>query len=61
MSEKERFTVGELIKELEKLPKHLRVELSVHYDNCHHIQPLGKLYNSMSSDIDWILLIGVKE
>ena len=58
MSEKEQLTVGELIKELEKLPKHLKVELSVEYDNCRHIQPLYKVFNNASADIDWIVLIG---
>ena len=37
------------------------VELSVHYDNCHHIQPLGEVYVTDSELIDWITLIGVKE
>ena len=60
MTEK-RFTVGELIEELEKLPKQLTVELSVNYDNCNHIQPLGEVYSSKSKYIDWIVLMGVKE
>ncbi|WP_296885115.1 hypothetical protein [uncultured Methanobrevibacter sp.] len=58
MSEKEQLTVGELIKELEKLPKHLKVEVAVVYDNCRHIQPLYKVFNSASADIDWIILMG---
>lgn len=55
------MTIGELIKELEKLPKHLTVKLSVNYDDCNHIQPLGRVYSLRSADIDWILLIGKKE
>ena len=61
MVEKEQLTVGELIKELEKLPKHLKVELSVRYDKCRHIQPLYDVYNSASADIDWIVLMGDME
>lgn len=37
------------------------VELSLHYDNCHHIQPLAEVYCMESKNIDWITLIGSKE
>lgn len=60
MTEKQ-FTVEKLIKELEKLPKHHTVELSVHYDNCHHVQPLSEIYSSESKYIEWIVLIGGEE
>ena len=36
------------------------VELSVHYDNCDHIQPLGEVYVADSEIIDWITLRGGK-
>lgn len=61
MTENKQYTVGELINELEKLPKHLKVDLAVHYDNCHHIQPLSVIYYYESKYIDWITLFGVKE
>ena len=60
MSEK-CITVGELIKELEKLPKDFTVEVSVTYDNCEHIQPLGQVYSYKDcKHIDWITLRGKK-
>lgn len=54
----EYVTVEELIKELEKLPGSLKVKLSVRYDNCEHIQPLGEIYSTKSNDFDWIILRG---
>lgn len=60
MDEK-RFTVEELIRELEKLPKHYTVEVSVTYDNCEHIQPLSKISYYDGRFIDWITLRGGKE
>lgn len=61
MVAEKRFTVSDLIKELEKLPQDFNVELSVRYDNCEHIQQLGEVISFKSSDIDWILLRGAKE
>ena len=61
MSEK-CITVSELIKELEKLPKDFTVEVSVRYDNCEHIQPLGQVYSCTNcKHIDWIVLRGEKQ
>lgn len=36
------------------------VNLSVNYDNCHHIQPLADVYCSDSELINWIVLRGKK-
>ena len=60
MGENKQYTVGELIKELEEIPKNFKVELSVNYDNCDHIQPLKKIYvpNPETEYIDWITLRG---
>ncbi len=56
------MNVGDLIKELEKLPKDFTVEVSVTYDNCEHIQPLGQVYFCEDCKfIDWITLRGQKE
>ena len=54
------LTVGELIEELEKLPlpKNYKVNLSVKYDDCEHIQPLREVTGFISTDIDWVLLRG---
>lgn len=57
---KKRFTVGELIKELEKLPKDYAVDVSVTYDNCEHIQPLNKIAYYEGRFIDWVTLRGGK-
>ena len=63
MSEK-RFTVGELIKELEKIEdKHKVVEVSVLYDNCEHIQYLSSVYDFKDALIGdgWVTLRGGKD
>ena len=57
---KEGMTVGELIEHLKELPQQFKVKISVHYDDCEHIQDLRGVYSLMSSDIDWILLRGKK-
>lgn len=50
------ITVGELIKELSKIPKDKIVELNVNYDNCNHIQDLKEIY--YNENYDWIVLSG---
>lgn len=59
MSEKQ-WTVGELIKELEKCDKDKPVEVSVLYDNCEHIQYLSSVYDFKDSLIGdgWVILRG---
>lgn len=42
---RKKFSVGDLIKELEKLDPDKQVELSVSYDNCEHIQPLQSIFD----------------
>ena len=51
-----KMTVGDLIQELEKIPKDKVVKLSVNWDNCDHIQSLTKVYHHDS--LEWITLIG---
>lgn len=51
-----KITVGELIKELMKLPVDKTVKLSVTYDNCDHVQTLKRAYYDKS--ISWIVLQG---
>ena len=56
-----KITVGELIKELEKLDKDKPVELSVNYDNCDHIQDLcyvDDFKDSLCGGKGWVTLIG---
>ena len=59
MSEKQ-WTVGELIKELEKCDKDKPVEVSVLYDNCEHIQKLNHVYDFKDVYIGdgWVTLRG---
>ena len=56
------LTIGELIEALQKLPlpKSYKVNLSVRYDDCEHIQPLRGVTAFISTDIDWIVLRGGK-
>ena len=58
MIKKKKITVGELIKELQTLPKDKTVEVSVNYDHCDHIQKLSKIYPNPG--FDWITLAGGK-
>ena len=51
-----KITVGELIKELLKLPSDKTVKLSVNYDNCDHMQDLNCVY--FDDGISWIVLSG---
>lgn len=57
---KQGMTVGELIKELEKLDKDKPVEVSVNYDNCDHVQSLCSVYDFKDSYFGdgWVTLIG---
>lgn len=57
---KQGMTVGELIKELEKLDKDKPVEVSVNYDNCDHVQKLCSVYDFKDSYFGdgWVTLIG---
>lgn len=59
---KQGMTVGQLIKELEKLDKDKPVEVSVNYDNCDHIQKLESVYDFNDSYFGdgWVTLIGGK-
>ena len=50
------LTVGELIKELSKLPQDKTVKLSVNYDHCDHVQTLKRAY--YDEGISWIVLSG---
>ena len=51
-----KITVGELIKELSRLPSDKTVKLSVNYDHCDHMQNLTEVY--CYEKIDWIVLKG---
>lgn len=59
-----RITVKELCLQLFELVNKghgdKTVELSVNYDHCDHIQPLGEVYVADSEIIDWITLRGGK-
>lgn len=61
MTEKQ-LTIGELIDALQKLPlpKSYKVNLSVKYDDCEHIQPLREVTGFISTEINWIVLRGGK-
>ena len=60
---KKRFTVYELHEQLSQMIEQGHgmkiVELSVNYDNCDHIQKLGKIY--WNDNFNWITLAGAKE
>ena len=63
MTEKQ-LTVEDLYLKLDELiekgyGKHT-VDLSVNYDHCDHIQPLGNVWCTDSEVIDWITLRGKK-
>ena len=37
------------------------IDVSVRYDNCEHIQPLGEVSANISGTVDFITLRGAKE
>jgi hypothetical protein len=56
------MNVGELKRQLEKVPDDLTVELMIHYDNAWHIQGLHNCdIASTSYNNEWIVLKGQKE
>lgn len=51
-----KYTVKELIEELEKIPQEKIVEVCVSYDNCDHLQYLSEIYTY--DCLDWVVLKG---
>lgn len=54
-------TVGDLIRDLEKIPEDYIVRVSVAYDDCEHIQYLNTIYTFKGCGNGWVTLSGVKD
>lgn len=57
-----KITVEQLNSWLTKLIEdgcgHYTIDISVHYDNCDHIQPLDEVCANISGEVDFITLRG---
>lgn len=61
----EKITVKQLHKYLSELIKDgcedYTIDVTVRYDNCEHIQPLGEICANISGTVNFITLRGAKE